>query len=699
MTTTASAAYHALMRRRAIRAIRRDDDDEEEDTEGGDEATEEGEKGDDEDEGEEREDGADGLRAHMQRRYGVDLSKTPAITVARRAATILGVSLDGMSDAAAISLTAIRADGEWSEDDHPRAEDGKFSAAGGASEKAAKATESAGDRHGGHADALDAHRSAAMAHRVAGNDAVAEAHDRAANAHELAARAQARAVGNSTAEGQRQRSLVGTHANQASAASREALAASKATGDHFQRRVGDPSPAGASKAQLLAAARAATDRAMTTQSMEDHRKAAEANRAAGREGTAKSHDSAVKNLERNAHLAPAVSAPQSGAAQHVHADTHAANAQRYADNAKTAASGTSPAARASARKAAESAALAKVAAGHGDHVAAAQHAQSASAHAAAAIQKANAHRASQSDQSPAVSSNAGRDLKAEAKAAAQTLGRQQQQEIDQKRSVDRVTAAHAARDAAQQATARANEASRQANAIDTPAAHAEAAREHARALTANRAIGNAAGSGHAQAADSHDIRSAQLAAQMHGRTVAEHAAVASREAVSKTMDARSTAQHLVAQGAHEEAARAQRAAGDSSMANLHEHAMDSHGRAASGSTVHAEYARGEAQGIERRLSPGGVDAIKPRGSIASATTRGSSYGVARDQASEATKTARVQGTDAAHQEAAGAHVRAASEARLSGLSGAASYHDRAAKDHQDAAQSAFRAAKASPKKR
>lgn len=114
MTAVISAAYRALMRRR--RAIRHD-----EDCPGGedcdcedDEDCEDGEYCDeDEEKCVEREDGADSIRRHLQKQYGVDVSKTPALTVAKRAASILGIRLDGMSEAEAIATVRLKADARW----------------------------------------------------------------------------------------------------------------------------------------------------------------------------------------------------------------------------------------------------------------------------------------------------------------------------------------------------------------------------------------------------------------------------------------------------------------------------------------------------------------------------------------------------------------------------------------------------------
>lgn len=143
----------------------------------------------------EREDGADSIRRHLGRRYGVDLSKTPARSVVSRAAAILGVSTRGLSDAAAIVAVRLRADGEWSEDDHPRAPDGKFggggegtsnSSAGKASGQAHEATIRASTA-AEHDRAAELHRRAETLQRGAGAAGVAQNHARAAEAHETAA--------------------------------------------------------------------------------------------------------------------------------------------------------------------------------------------------------------------------------------------------------------------------------------------------------------------------------------------------------------------------------------------------------------------------------------------------------------------------------------------------------------------------------
>lgn len=63
----------------------------------------------------EREDGADSLRRHLRRRYGVDLSKTPARAVVSRAAAILGIPIRDLGDAVATALVTLRADAEWSD--------------------------------------------------------------------------------------------------------------------------------------------------------------------------------------------------------------------------------------------------------------------------------------------------------------------------------------------------------------------------------------------------------------------------------------------------------------------------------------------------------------------------------------------------------------------------------------------------------
>lgn len=391
-----------------------------------------------------REDGADGIRAHLARRYDANTLHVPGIDVAKRAATILGVPIAGMTDAAAIALVSLRADAEWNEEDHPRGEGGKFGA-GDSGRDAARKGETASTPQQ-HREAASAHREASGAHFKAsrestgpGSSDAARQHMDASKAHVDAARAHEKAAASDYAP-------VTQAARDKSDRARASTYAA----------VGRPDPAAAADDRVKGArklsdqATDATIRANSTGSKEDHARAAELHgralvetravgdsarmryhgrnmddheKAAGAVGgaaaakpsfasgsqsdrayAARKMEQAAEDGRRaeqaRASLAAADrkspegahAAPQSGAPQIEHARAHAARASDHAEAARTAASGTSPAARASARKAAESAALAKVAADHGDHAKAKEHADRAEGHARAASEKADAHR-------------------------------------------------------------------------------------------------------------------------------------------------------------------------------------------------------------------------------------------------------------------------------------------------------------------
>lgn len=86
----------------------------------------------------------DRVRRFLLSRYGVDASTLGESETIRRAAAILGIS---RTDSAAGMLASInlRLDGEWNEEDHPRAEDGKFSGEGGGAATSKAETGSSGD--------------------------------------------------------------------------------------------------------------------------------------------------------------------------------------------------------------------------------------------------------------------------------------------------------------------------------------------------------------------------------------------------------------------------------------------------------------------------------------------------------------------------------------------------------------------------
>lgn len=197
MTDAALAAYHARMRPRATRH----DDCEDGDCEECEDSEDcEDDEYCDEDEGEcvEREDGADSIRRHLLRRYRVDASGVPAVEVARRAATILGVSIRGLGDAAAVALVSVRADAEWSEDDHPRAEDGKFSGDGGGGSRLdkvrseadrASSRANASGKPEDHSKAAGVNQEAAFHFGQAGRKSEARALEQRANGHAAIANA------------------------------------------------------------------------------------------------------------------------------------------------------------------------------------------------------------------------------------------------------------------------------------------------------------------------------------------------------------------------------------------------------------------------------------------------------------------------------------------------------------------------------